>query len=161
MARVNMNKTGLVSAVTNALDENGIRKHVQDLKIPLRVIDEEDHEAVFTIRKAAKSLKLTNEDVESVLLVLAEVIKASIQVGEPVSWPGIGKLGLEYKKPHIRKMPQDDEPREIQGHYILKFSPAKELKGRVKVFQHSLSDGTFDEYLNQLHEKRGDELDGN
>lgn len=147
----------LIRRMTEVMRENDIRKPISFPKHVFHISDDEGNRRDFTVKKVDKSVIYTADDVEAVLDTLQYVIQEALKAGEEISIRGFGTLGLKYRKPRTVINVLDDQPVEIDGHFVPRFLCGNDLKRCAQIYEQTLDDRKINEPLPIFRE---DEEDG-
>lgn len=66
-----------------------------------------------------------------VLDALAEAVAETLEEGEAITLPGIGKLTTEFRPAHTGRNPKTGETLEIAARDVVRFRPTESLKQRI------------------------------
>ena len=148
-----MNKRELVSAVTEALKQNGVRKTIKMPKQRFTISDNEGNSREFTVKKSDKFVYLNMDDVTNVIDACIAVIENSLKKGESVTVHGFGSLGLHYRKARSTKRIDNGEEVAVPARYVPKFNYGNDLRLAAKIYESSLEDVFVDEIENYFEEE--------
>ena len=148
-----MNKRELVSAVTEVLKQNGIKKNIKMPKQTFTISDNEGNSREFTVKKSDKLVYLNMDDVTNVIDACIAVIENSLKKGEPVTVHGFGSLGLHYRKARSTKRIDTGEEVAVPARYVPKFNYGNDLRLAAKIYESSLDDIFVDEIENYFEEE--------
>lgn len=148
-----MNKRELVSAVTEALKQNGVRKTIKMPKQRFTISDNEGNSREFTVKKSDKLVYLNMDDVTNVIDACIAVIENSLKKGESVTVHGFGSLGLHYRKARSTKRIDNGEEVAVPARYVPKFNYGNDLRLAAKIYESSLEDIFVDEIENYFEEE--------
>lgn len=148
-----MNKRELVSAVTEVLKQNGIKKNIKMPKQTFTISDNEGNSREFTVKKSDKLVYLNMDDVTNVIDACIAVIENSLKKGEPVTVHGFGSLGLHYRKARSTKRIDTGEEVAVPARYVPKFNYGNDLRLAAKIYESSLDDVFVDEIENYYEEE--------
>lgn len=150
-----MNKKDLVTRVSDLLRENDIRKPVSIKKNTFKITDSDGKTADFTVKQQDKFVLYTAEDVGNVLDACLFAIEEALKTGEKINLRGFGTLGLHYRAARRVREPNEEIWHTIDGHFLPKFMPGKDLRMAAKIFElqkkdlddaPKLPDPVYDEY---------------
>lgn len=79
------------------------------------------------VRDIADSLDLTQAAVRGVFEQLAQIVQDSLENGEELTLPGIGKLKVAERAARSGRNPQTGKTIEIAAKKVVRFVPAKAL----------------------------------
>ncbi len=148
-----MNKRELVSAVTEALKQNGVKKNIKMPKQRFTISDNEGNSREFTVKKSDKLVYLNMDDVTNVIDACIAVIENSLKKGEAVTVHGFGSLGLHYRKARSTKRIDNGEEVAVPARYVPKFNYGNDLRLAAKIYESSLNDVFVDEIENYYEEE--------
>ena len=148
-----MNKRELVSAVTEALKQNGVRKTIKMPKQRFTISDNDGNSREFTVKKSDKLVYLNMDDVTNVIDACIAVIENSLKKGESVTVHGFGSLGLHYRKARSTKRIDNGEEVAVPARYVPKFNYGNDLRLAAKIYESSLEDVFVDEIENYFEEE--------
>lgn len=148
-----MNKRELVSAVTEVLKQNGVRKTIKMPKQRFTISDNEGNSREFTVKKSDKLVYLNMDDVTNVIDACIAVIENSLKKGESVTVHGFGSLGLHYRKARSTKRIDNGEEVAVPARYVPKFNYGNDLRLAAKIYESSLEDVFVDEIENYFEEE--------
>lgn len=135
-----MNRRDFTRRVTDILRDNKIKKPVSIKKQVFHISDDEGNSKDFIIKKTDKDVIYTINDVDSIIEACLTALKECLKQGDPITFKGIGSLGLKYRKERSTKIVGTDTPVIIAGHYVPKFSFGEELRLCAKLYELSLKD---------------------
>lgn len=135
-----MNKSELVSAVTNRLKESGCRKPIVIPKHNFKISDDDGNEKVFSVKASDKNALFTTSDVENILDAYFETVEDCLKAGETINIIGFGKFELSYRAPRVVKKFDSDERMTVPGRYTPKFRAGKRLSACAKIYEMALND---------------------
>lgn len=138
-----MNKKDLISKTTSLLRENNVRKPLAAQKTVFHISDDNGNSSDFTIKKSARSVIYTFDDVAVVIDALLAVVEDSIKKGEDISIHGFGSLGVHYRPARATKHPVTGEPVKVPERYVPKFDFGNTLRMAAKCYELSLSDRQY------------------
>ena len=148
-----MNKRELVSAVTEVLKQNGVKKTIKMPKQRFTISDNEGNSREFTVKKSDKLVYLNMDDVTNVIDACIAVIENSLKKGESVTVHGFGSLGLHYRKARSTKRIDNGEEVAVPARYVPKFNYGNDLRLAAKIYESSLEDVFVDEIDNYFEEE--------
>jgi nucleoid DNA-binding protein len=148
-----MNKRELVSAVTEVLKQNGVKKTIKMPKQRFTISDNEGNSREFTVKKSDKLVYLNMDDVTNVIDACIAVIENSLKKGESVTVHGFGSLGLHYRKARSTKRIDNGEEVAVPARYVPKFNYGNDLRLAAKIYESSLEDVFVDEIENYFEEE--------
>lgn len=79
------------------------------------------------VRDIADSLDLTQASVRGVFEQLAQIVQDSLENGEELTLPGIGKLKVAERAARSGRNPQTGKTIQIAAKKVVRFVPAKAL----------------------------------
>lgn len=135
-----MNRRDFIRQVTDVLRKNGVKKPISIPKQVFHISDDDGNSKDFIIKKTDKYSIFTINDVDAIIEACLYVIKECLKKGDPVSFRGIGSLGLKYRKERSTKIIGTDTSVVISGHYVPKFSFGDDLRLCAKLYELSLKD---------------------
>lgn len=135
-----MNKRELVREIAKKLSLEGAKKRVHVPKRVFTISEGGGASHQFSIKERDKDVMYTKEDVALIVDRFLEVICDTIRHGGDISIRNFGTFGLQYAKPRTIKSIHTGEDMFIDGHYIFKFWPAKELSDCAKVYNMILTE---------------------
>lgn len=135
-----MNKRDFVRCVCDTLRESGKRKPISIPKQVFHISDDDGNSKDFVVKKIDKSAIYTIDDVAAVVDACVYVIQDALKHGEPVTFHGLGSIGLHYRKPRKTKRIGSDDEVIIQGRYVPKLTFGNTLKMCAKIYELSLDD---------------------
>lgn len=139
-----MNRNGLISKVTELLEQRDIRKRVPAKKTTLHITDDEGNHSNFIVRKTERGYLYNSNDISAILEAIIDVVEDTVKQGEEVSIQGFGSLALYYKAKRQVSHPKTGELCTVDAHYVPKFVAGKNLQIAAKVFDGRESDFTPD-----------------
>lgn len=148
-----MNKRELVSAVTEVLKQNGIKKTIRMPKQKFTISDNEGNSKDFTVKKSDKTVYLNMDDVTNVIDACLAVIQNSLKKGEPVTVHGFGSIGLHYRKARSTKRIDTGEEVAVPARYVPKFNYGNDLRLAANIYESSLNDVYVDEICHYYDEE--------
>jgi DNA-binding protein HU-beta len=83
------------------------------------------------IRTMAEKLELTNKQVGTIFVLLAETAVKETKKNGEFTIPGIGKLVKAERKARVGRNPQTGEPIKIKAKTVVKFRIAKVAKDAI------------------------------
>lgn len=125
-----MNRSELVSAITNKLREDGYRKKVDVPKRTLYISDNEGGHCSIDVKAKRRIVLYNGEDVKRVIDALLDIVVETLMNGEEISISGYGVLTK------VRRAPRDivsitGEQLHVDEKYAPKFEPGKFLRDAV------------------------------
>lgn len=135
-----MHKKALCTRIASILKENDFRKSIPVTKHQFTIIDEEGDSRCFTVRKKAKKLLFTIDEVEMIIDAAINVIEDCIRHGEDVTVSSFGSLGVKYRAPHMTNDLINGGLMEVEGRYVPKFTAGKDLKMYARLYGEDLID---------------------
>lgn len=140
-----MNKRELIQAITDRLNETGVKKDV-DYTNEVQLFNS-DGDAVATIPvNISSNVSFNSQDVAAVLNLALEIIAEQIRDGKEVSVYGYFKISPVMRAQRSVKHPDTLEPITIPAHHVVKMQPGNVLKRAAL----ELDDIDFADYYAQL-----------
>lgn len=123
-----MNRSGLISAISQYLKLGGIRKTVKTDRHILHVTDDDGNTVDFSVPGSEKTVALTKNDIDAVLSGLIRVVEDALRRGEPVSLRGFGSWHLKEHKGSVVHLLGPDGARVDLPRYVAKFHVGHRLR---------------------------------
>jgi DNA-binding protein HU-beta len=143
-----MNKRELIEYACEKLKNEGISKPVTIPRRTFFISDNDGNECKFHVRQVDKHIGYTQQDVAVITDAFLSAIEDSLKRGDPVSIYGFGEFKPHYRAgrkgipiPKNRREQAGIDSVDVEARYVPKFSPGKNLRMAVKLWELSEKDG--------------------
>jgi len=136
-----MNKKELVEYACEKLKNEGAGKPVTIPRRTFLISDNDGNECKFHVKQVDKRVSYTQQDVAVITDAFLSTIEDALRRGEQISIYGFGVLEPHYRAARSTIIPGTDESVKVEERYVPKFSPGKNLRMAVKLWELSKKDG--------------------
>jgi len=136
-----MNKRELIDYTCEKLKSDGISKPITVPRRTFFISDNDGSTCKFHVKQVNKHVGYTQQDVASIVDAFLYSIEDALKRGDQISIYGFGVLEPHYRAARSTLIPGTKERVNVEERYVPKFSPGKNLRMAVKLWELSKKDG--------------------